>query len=144
MRMLRGANFKTMSIIKEADASEVNDLLITGENSVDFIDKATGTMKRKYPDGAGGVAVRNVLGAVQAGVVGQVILVAGQIQVVINVLQPLKTVGIFRQLPNGNAGFLSFVIDIPGGPGVPAQFTINSTSGADTSTVDYIAYEEQE
>ncbi len=131
-----------MALTKVVDEAQVNDDAINAQDSMQFVDKDTGSLKRKFVDENGQVQTQAILGPIRAGVQGRVQLLAGRITVNIVVFRSLKTVSIVRFVPGGDLGFPSVEILIPGGPGVPAQFEIVSSSNTDTSEFDFIAFEE--
>jgi len=128
---------------KNMSPSEVNPNFTTQQDMISYRDAGTGTQKTARKDAGGNVITENLLGAVKAGAIGQVVLVNGTVTVTLVVAQALRIVQISVSLPGGAAGFLSVLINIPGGSGGPAQFTISSTSNTDTSTIDFIGYEDQ-
>ncbi len=135
-----------MALEKVVDPAQINDAGINAQDAESFIDKTTGTPKRKEVDATGGVVVTNVLGAVRAAVSGTVVLVAGEAIVDLIIAQRGQSIGfmsISRAVLTGAPGFLNVEITIPGGPGLPAQFKITSSSATDTSTIKYIVHEDQ-
>lgn len=135
-----------MSLEKVVDADQVNDSTINSQDSQSFVDKASGTAKRKRLNPAGQIITENVLGDMKPTTSGTIVLVAGQITVNLQIPiseQEVKRVFIQRKAAGGAPGFLSVEITIPGGPGLPSEFTINSSSNTDTSTIDYTVFSAQ-
>lgn len=128
---------------KNIKSSEVNALFLTQQDMVSYRDIETGTLKEARKDDNANVITENLVGIVKATVEGAIALIDGTVQVNLVVNQPLKRVAIVRQLPDGALGFLSVIITVPGGDGVEAEITINSSSDTDISTIGFIGYEEQ-
>jgi len=131
--------------IKALSAAEVNDAFVDVQNGIQYIDKGSSVLKRRSKDSAGNLITQNVLGSVRSALEGSVQLVNGTIKVVLNInlANAVRQILVTRTLGAGAQGFLEVIIDVPGGPAQFGEFTINSSSATDTSTIGFVVLEEQ-